>query len=1028
MTKAEPGTDLAARTKASRAYADRARRSLPGGVTAGVKYFDPYPIAMKKAKGCRLWDLDGNEYIDYCLSFGPLVLGHGHPRVMKAIRDSLQSAGTTMFGTPHELEATYAERLLRIFRPDGRMRFTMSGTEATLHAVRIARAYRKRPMIAKFEGHFHGGVDEFLVSHTPSRDETRKGLVPISGSRGTPEHVLKNTLVLPFNDLDETAARIRSHADRLACVILEPIERSYIAPDPEFLKGLREITADHDIPLIFDEVMSGFRVAFGGAQHAYRVTPDLTCLGKIIGGGLPCGAFLGRPDILDLADPVRGDFFQSSTFAGYPIAMAAGMATLDELEKPGAFDGLLATPRPEAHDRSRLLRGRDLPLEILREVPRTADQLLVSSEGPFLQVKIVFEAHADVAAQDDGHRRHRQLHPGHPRDDVRRGRRELVAHVQQVLRGGGDAAVDSHDELEVCRLLHESRVDQPHALLDEAHVERFEFRFDLLIEHRLREELNGLRRVHVHDGWLAPGEVERPRRERAHLRIRSQGRRAILVRLARDSARRRHDDELRPLADLLNRLLEDVEPGRGTFVLVAAVDVDDRRAFLLAPLDRANRLESPEFPSLILDEPTDRRLGVGRRGWQGEGARGVRSESREESLLRRPGGEVLQLGHNLLCDPAASFERHGAARVEPASWRDVRGVRALAFQDDALPPPVRVRDRHDRDERLRVRVPRVLDELSGRAFLDDLPQVHDPDPVREHPREREVVGDEQVREALPRAQLEEELEDLRADRDVEHGHGFVGHQELRIQDERPGDRHALSLPSGELVRIPEQEIFRRPQARIGERLLDSGFRFGAVPAQAVHDERLRDDVVHRMLRIQRLVRILEDDLELLSQASDLDPLEAFLPQAVPNEAPANEHGHPNDEEIAAEHRKGLIPPDPGLIETSGIDVPGEHEAEVGAQVEREDRQRSEDQRGPRGRPGRRHAPEVRDEQRDDEAVADVAPAVHEREMEHGRRDEGREGRRDERPDAEEDPQEGEVRDGPRPLLFPGERVLPPDRL
>src|SRR2546425_1283892 len=280
----------------------------------------------------------------------------------------------------------------------------------------------------------------------------------------------------------------------------------------------------------------------------------------------------------------------------------------------------------------------------------------------------------------------------------------------------------------------------------------------------------------------------------------------------------------------------------------------------------------------------------------------------------------------------------------------------------------------------------------------------------------------------PGAQLEEELEDLRADRDVEHGHGFVGHQELRIQDERPGDRHALSLPSGELVRIPEQEIFRRPQARIGERLLDSGFRFGAVPAQAVHDERLRDDVVHRMLRIQRLVRILEDDLELLSQASDLDPLEAFLPQAVPNEDPGDEDGHPDDEEIAAEHRKGLIPPDPGLIETAGVDVPGEHEAEVGAQVECEDRQASEDQRGPRGRPGRRHAPEVRDEQRDDEAVADVAPAVHEREMENGRRDEGREGRRDERPDAEEDPQEDEVRDGPRPLLFPGERVLPPDRL
>jgi len=361
MTKAGAGADLAAKTKASRAYADRARRSLPGGVTAGVKYFDPYPIAMKKAKGCRLWDLDGNEYIDYCLSFGPLILGHGHPRVMKAIRDRLQAAGTTMFGTPHELEATYAERLLRIFRPDGKMRFTMSGTEATVHAVRLARAYRKRPMIAKFEGHFHGGVDELLVSHSPSKEEVKAGLLPISGSRGTPDSVLKNTVVLPFNDLEETEARIRAHADRLACVILEPVERSYIAPDAGFLEGLREITAEQDIPLIFDEVMSGFRVAFGGAQHAYRVTPDLTCLGKIIGGGLPCGAFLGRSDILDLADPARGDFFQSSTFAGYPIAMAAGMATLDELEKPGAFDGLLKTTRTLTSGFERLLKDHSVP-------------------------------------------------------------------------------------------------------------------------------------------------------------------------------------------------------------------------------------------------------------------------------------------------------------------------------------------------------------------------------------------------------------------------------------------------------------------------------------------------------------------------------------------------------------------------------------------------------------------------------------------------------------------------------------------
>jgi len=189
----------------------------------------------------------------------------------------------------------------------------------------------------------------------------KRGLVPISGSRGTPDSVLKNTVVLPFNDLDETEARIREHADRLACVIVEPVERSYIAPDPDFLKGLREITADHDVPLIFDEVMSGFRLAFGGAQHAYRVIPDLTCLGKIIGGGLPCGAFLGRSDILDLADPAKGDFFHSSTFAGYPMAMAAGMATLDELEKRGVIEALLKTARTLTSGFEKLVKDHDVP-------------------------------------------------------------------------------------------------------------------------------------------------------------------------------------------------------------------------------------------------------------------------------------------------------------------------------------------------------------------------------------------------------------------------------------------------------------------------------------------------------------------------------------------------------------------------------------------------------------------------------------------------------------------------------------------
>src|SRR2546421_216495 len=275
-TSAKP-PNFRIRTKASKAYADRARRWIPGGVTANVKYFDPYPIAMKTAKGSRLWDLDGNEYIDYCLSFGPLILGHGHPRVMKAIRDSLRSAGTTMFGTPHELEAAYAEHLLRIFRPNGRIRFTVSGTEATVHAVRVARAYRKRPMIAKFQGHYHGGVDEFLVSHAPTGREGRD-LIPVSGSTGT---------------------------------------------------------------------------------------PDLTCLGKIIGGGLPCGAFLGREDILDLADPSVDGFFHSSTFAGYPTAMAAGLATLDELQRDGTMAQLLTTSYHTMVEIGKRIREAHVPAQVL---------------------------------------------------------------------------------------------------------------------------------------------------------------------------------------------------------------------------------------------------------------------------------------------------------------------------------------------------------------------------------------------------------------------------------------------------------------------------------------------------------------------------------------------------------------------------------------------------------------------------------------------------------------------------------------
>src|SRR6266581_4525236 len=445
-------------------------------------------------------------------------------------------------------------------------------------------------------------------------------------------------------------------------------------------------------------------------------------------------------------------------------------------------------------------------------------------------------------------------------------------------------------------------------------------------------------------------------------------------------------------------------------------------------LDRLNRLESPEFLSLGLDETTDRRLSVRGRGRQREGARGVRPEAREESLLRRAGREVLQLRHDLLRDPAASLEGDRAARVESASGRDVRGIRSLAFQDDALPPSVRVGDRHDGHERLRIRVPRILDQLSRRPFLDDLLQVHDPDAVREDPGEGEVVGDEQVGEAFLLPQLQEQLEDFRANRHVEHRDGLVGHDELGIQDERTRDRYALSLASGELVGIAEQEVPRWSQTGIGQGLLDPRFRLGAVPAQAIHNQRLRDDVVHGVFRIQRLVRILEDDLELLPQALDLDPLETLFAQPVPDEDPTDEDRDDEREQGAAEHRDGLVAPHLGLIQPARVDVPGEHEAQVRAQIEQEDRQASEDGRGPRRRPRRRDAPEIGDEEADDQPVADVTPTAREGQMEHRRGDERGQCRRDQSGDRDDDPEEDEVRDGPGSILFPGEGVLPANRL
>ncbi len=340
----DPIAEYKARTPKTAAWFERASKSLPGGVTGNVKFFPPYPVYARRAKGGHLWDLDGNEYVDFMLCFGPLILGHGHPRVLEAIRSQLDADGTPIFGAPHENEAKMAERLKRIFPFAESVRYTNSGLEATLHAIRASRGFRRRSKIGKFEGHYHGSYDEVLVSLTPALENAGPATAPapVSGSISTTEEELRDVLVLPYNDTDSTTKLLKAHRDELAAVLVEPVQRGFVPGSMEFLKALREVTDDLEIVLIFDEIMSGFRMEeYGAAATTLGIDPDLMTLGKIIGGGYPCGAFLGRRDLMDTMNPVtrpkEDRVFHGGTFNGHPTVLAAGMATLDVLEEPGTY-------------------------------------------------------------------------------------------------------------------------------------------------------------------------------------------------------------------------------------------------------------------------------------------------------------------------------------------------------------------------------------------------------------------------------------------------------------------------------------------------------------------------------------------------------------------------------------------------------------------------------------------------------------------------------------------------------------------
>jgi len=332
----------------SRQHFIKARKYIPGGVNSPVragKSVNIDPPFIASARGAIIRDVDGNEYIDYVGSWGPMILGHADPEVLRAVKRSAELG--TSFGAPTEMEVMMAETITEMVPSIEMVRMVNSGTEATMSAIRLARGYTGRTKVIKFDGCYHGHVDSLLVS-------AGSGLATlgIPDSPGVPEDLAKHTLSLPFNDLSSVEQAFDRFGPEIACVIVEPIpgNMGVIIPEESFLKGLRRITVDRDALLIFDEVISGFRVAPGGAQEIYGIMPDLTCLGKIIGGGLPAAAYGGRRKIMSRVAP-EGDIYQAGTLSGNPLAMAAGLATLNilrqgniypELEKKGdtLFSGL----------------------------------------------------------------------------------------------------------------------------------------------------------------------------------------------------------------------------------------------------------------------------------------------------------------------------------------------------------------------------------------------------------------------------------------------------------------------------------------------------------------------------------------------------------------------------------------------------------------------------------------------------------------------------------------------------------------
>ncbi len=347
----------------SKKLMQRAQKVIPGGVNSPVRAFEAMggnPLFIKKAKGSKIYDADGNCFIDYVGSWGPAILGHAHPKVNAALKKAVDRG--TSYGAPTEIEVILAELALEAFPSMDMVRFVNSGTEATMSAIRLARAYTKRDKIIKFEGGYHGHSDSLLV-----KAGSGAATLGIPDSPGVPADIARNTYTAIYNDITSVEEIIKNDPDDVACIIVEgvPGNMGVVPPQGGFLKAIRDLCNQYDTVLILDEVMSGFRLCYGGAQKVYNVDPDMTCLGKVIGGGLPVGAFGGKKKIMEMLAP-SGPVYQAGTLSGNPLAMTAGIETLKILKGKGVYEKLENTTKGLCDGLEAIAKKKGIPVQIAR--------------------------------------------------------------------------------------------------------------------------------------------------------------------------------------------------------------------------------------------------------------------------------------------------------------------------------------------------------------------------------------------------------------------------------------------------------------------------------------------------------------------------------------------------------------------------------------------------------------------------------------------------------------------------------------